>query len=358
MLDTMNMAKQLHGEYKAAFEWMDIYSMSLEMDAQIKDEKLMEFYDFLVEAEYEGKSVEKIVGRDIEIFAKNLFEEKKESYGLKDLFEGLFVISFTVLLIAVTNLLLDDTKIDLLPIVTVLGIAWIINKFVKHFLQPMALKKKMKPIVYCFIALGSYLFSFVLAFIICGILDLQLYMNSWTLIVFAGAYFVTYLIIKVVLKWREGDKAYNQRKEEKKIVKEFNKEIAKDSQTEICVKMMAKRFQRIQKRRNKRGKEYTFEDFATLIRKEKSTSKKWNIVMYVCFALMVLCPSIDIILHDGILNGLVFMAIAGALEFSLCRWSIRTGDESSDMQVKIIDECEEKGIDILQRGAECKPSII
>ena len=71
MLDTISMAEKLQGDYRLVFEKADMYStVSGSGDQNIEDDRLMNLFDLLIEAQHEGKPVEKIVGNDIEAFCK------------------------------------------------------------------------------------------------------------------------------------------------------------------------------------------------------------------------------------------------------------------------------------------------
>ena len=74
MLDTIAMAAQLEGEYKTIFEKADMYG-TLEKcsDENIRDDKMMNLYDLLLQAQIDKTPVSKIIGEDIEEFCKSYF---------------------------------------------------------------------------------------------------------------------------------------------------------------------------------------------------------------------------------------------------------------------------------------------
>ena len=79
MLDTIAMAAQLEGEYKIVFEKADMYG-TLEKcsDENIRDDKMMNLYDLLLQAQMDKTPVSKIIGEDIEEFCKSYFKEEAE----------------------------------------------------------------------------------------------------------------------------------------------------------------------------------------------------------------------------------------------------------------------------------------
>ena len=70
MIDTLAMANLLNGEYKEAFTKIDMYGSMGNVDMDIYEDRIMNLYDMFVEAQEEGKPVEKIIGKDIEGFCK------------------------------------------------------------------------------------------------------------------------------------------------------------------------------------------------------------------------------------------------------------------------------------------------
>ena len=79
MLDTIAMAAQLDGEYKTVFEKADMYGM-LENggDESVIDDKMMNLFDLLMQAQTDKMPVSKVIGEDIEEFCKSYFKEEAE----------------------------------------------------------------------------------------------------------------------------------------------------------------------------------------------------------------------------------------------------------------------------------------
>ena len=94
MLDTISMADQLTGNYKTVFEKADMYCLIEAGSTEEAEEKIMNLYDLLLQAQEENKPVEKIIGNNLEAFCKEYFapieEAKKKWYVF--LTEGLYRI--------------------------------------------------------------------------------------------------------------------------------------------------------------------------------------------------------------------------------------------------------------------------
>ena len=75
MLDKIYLEEKLKGEYKEAYERIELYSNISNMD----DEMVEDLLDTFITAQEDGVPVEKIIGDDIEKFCKDYFSD----YGLK-----------------------------------------------------------------------------------------------------------------------------------------------------------------------------------------------------------------------------------------------------------------------------------
>ena len=78
MLDTISMAEKLRGDYRKAFEKADMYCVISSENEEAADDKMMNLYDCLLEAQNNEKPIEKIIGKDIEKFCKEYFKTDKE----------------------------------------------------------------------------------------------------------------------------------------------------------------------------------------------------------------------------------------------------------------------------------------
>ncbi len=356
MVDTYNMAKQLNGDYREAFETVEVYSTTVNITEEAKDEKLMELYDLLLEAEHEGKSVTKIVGKDLEVFCKNFFSESGRPQYLKQFLNRLFGISCLFFVSAFLDVIWAEEKTDLLPFLVGIGAGLVVDAVARYLLQPLALRKKLKPMAYYFTVLGVFLLCVIAVGFIIVALEYELEIGSLVTLIVTGTYVVVYFVVRSILRYRDHGNIFSRDREEKKAIKKFNEEVKKANLIGTYVKTMAKRFERIQRRKSRRGMTYTFEDFANLIRKEKSWTKWTDMVTIIFFIFIVVGPGIDIMLEGTVLDGLIFMAISAVVEYFICRGTLKISRESTDMQVQVIDECEKRGIDILEYQEELENS--
>lgn len=73
---------KLRGEFKDAFEQVEFYVNSLSVNSDAREERLGEFLDLLLTAQEEGRSVESVVGNDMERFCKSFCSD----FGPKNTF--------------------------------------------------------------------------------------------------------------------------------------------------------------------------------------------------------------------------------------------------------------------------------
>ncbi len=350
MLDTISMAKQLHGEYKAAFEWADVYSTSHDLTLEELDEKMMELYDLLLEAQNEEKEIEKIVGTDLELFCKNFFE-KEGGNRLKELLNRLFGISVSVLVYSLIDLFVfAEEQSDLTPIF-VGGVAgMIVDALAKYALGPYVLKKKIKPIIYYFIVIGVFLAT-IIAFIIC-LDDFQFEIGSWILLVLSGLYAAVFWTARAIRRYKDHGTIFSKDRETKKALKKFNQEVSDANLILPSAEGLAVRFKRYRKRKQRKGLEYTFEEYAAKIRKEESQVNWISMIVAVIQIIVVIGGGISV--GDTLSDALIFMAIQAVMQFFIWRWISKANAKMMKMQVGIIEECEGKGIDIVEYVDEIK----
>lgn len=352
MLDTISMATQLSGKYKEAFEYADVYSTTVKATEETNDERMMEFYDLLMEAEQAGEPVEKIIGRDIEVFCKNFFEEEKVKNRLAELPNAIFRIMLVLLIYSVIDLLLSEEQSDLMPMVVGFVAGALVDAVVKYWLQPVVLKKKLKPIVYYFLVLGFF-FGAILGFTFLT-QNYNIGIRTEWLLVVATIYVSVYFVIRAIWRYRNYGTISSPDRKMKEMKKEFNRELSDKSLLQPLAEGMAIRYKRIRKRKQRKGVEYTFHDFAELIRKEELQIEKMDKIIAIAFVGIVTIPGVICMLNEGFLDGLIFMGLLGVVEFGIWHFTKKSNDKLMIIQLQIVDECEEKGIDVIEYAEEMK----
>lgn len=358
MLDTLSMAEQLCGEYREAFEKADVYStMETGADA-VSEDKLMELYDSLMEAQKDGVPVEKIIGNDMEAFCKMFFEEEEEP--VKPLIKfamGVYNFAMIITIFTTLDILLREEgtdwrtmNSDLLPFIGGVGVGFILSLFFEYAIKPMIFKsKKLKPIAYYVIILVSYVGSIILAVVLVG--DMDINVRSVWLLIPCVIYVVIYLVIRSIWRYQKYGTIKNihkESKEDKKIKKEFNKELNEKSTEGIVVEALSKRYERICKKKAKKNQKYTYEKFDERIRKEEERMKVIDKLIALLFIGMVLVPTLDTIINESIVDGLILGVILAVLEFAIYRFFSKASKEGSEARLEILDQCKEWEITIVE----------
>lgn len=356
MLDTLSMAEKLSGAYRTVFEKADMYSTMAASDQNNTDDKLMDLFDILMEAQQEGKSAEKIIGNDIEAFCRDFFDEEKKEKGITKVLVTVYHFLRVVLVLTILDMtLLEEesqisTKSDIMPFVCGIGAGLILCLVFKYCLEPLIFKtRKIKPILYYFIIIALFAGAVLLSLIAGSKTEIEI--NNLTLLWISGPYVVLYLLIRSIWRYKKFGtiRKPGKTREEKKIQKEFNDEIFVETLANSSASGMAKRFCRLARRNEKKGKgAYTFEQFAAKIRKEESKQDKLDFIMAIVFLAIVLVPAISEMINNTIVDGLIFGGILGVIEFFIYRFFKKTNGQSSRARLRVLEECERQGIGIVE----------
>lgn len=359
MLDTMSMSEKLKGDYKTVFEKADMYSVvGADGDSEIVDDKMMNLYDLLIEAQHEDKPIEKIVGDDIEEFCKNYFEPDEESkrpryvsffMGLYDSLKILTIITAIFLIFPEEGGTPFSTQENISPFVLGWIVGLILSLITKVILKPLIfVSKKIKPVVFYFAIIVMFVAGVVGVIIVSDYIPFEVPL----IYVFAISlgYTVIYLIVRSIIRFKKHGtirkapkEILEEKKAEKKAKKEFNDEVSSESTYDTVAKAMAKRYEKLN-----RKKGLTFSEFAEKIRKERKQYDKFSIGFLILFTIFVGGMIISEFINSGAIDGIIFGIILIAIEIPLYRFFKKSSDESNICQTSIIDECEKREIDIIE----------
>lgn len=352
MLNTLAMAEQLKGDYKKAFEKADMYTtVSESLSTVERDEKLMDLYDIFVEAQHEDRPIETIIGNDIETFCENFFREKT-NIGV-EVFGRIYYIMKVIFVFCLLEFFFWGeesgsaltTRIDILPILGGAVTGYILIIISKYLLTPMVFKsKKMTPVSQAFLIIGLFVVSVIVC--IWLISDYELKLNNLTMTVISGVYIILHLIVRSIWRWKKYGRIFGAGKEEKKLIKEFNKEVEEKSEINDLTVMLAKRFQKINKRRKKRGKEaLTQEDFVKKIAKEDVIGTR---ITFLSVAVAIIgCAIYSVVKKDffGVTSGIVSCVSYCGFMLGIYYWAEKPGIRQKK---EIFGACEARGIDITE----------
>lgn len=368
MLDTISMAEKLHGDYRFVFEKADMYSTLTVNDNDLEDDRLMDLYDLLMEAQHEGKPVEKIVGTDIESFCQAYFkpEEEPEKWYVT-LPKSIYTFTRWVTIVTLLNLLLPaegetifSMTIDAVPFFIGLALGLVLVFVYSNVFKPGIFKsKKIRPIVLYFMILVLFIGGMIGMLLLFDKYDLEV--SALGSFAISTGYMIVYLIIRSIYRYRKfgtfqnGTKEEIQRlKDEKKAKKEFNAQLNNDFALGLHKKAMAKYYRKLQRRNLKKNQEYTFADYAARIRKEFNQTKQTNRITILLFVMLVLSLTIIQMFISNPVDALLFGLLLSVVEFPICRWVVKSTTQNNQYRMQIIEECEKQEIDILEYAEQKK----
>ena len=96
MINVIAMAELLKGEYRIAFEKIDMYATVNGVESY--EESILNIYDMLMEAQQREDDVCKVIGSDVEEFCKAYFKKEKSEY---DWFEKLKKLKGTLICLTI-----------------------------------------------------------------------------------------------------------------------------------------------------------------------------------------------------------------------------------------------------------------
>lgn len=173
--------------------------------------------------------------------------------------------------------------------------------------------------------------------------------TSFIIVIFL-TYILIYLFIRSLYRYhktgiirKEPKEVAKSKKELKKQMKAFNKEVSDASMKKTIAKALAKRFETLQKK-----KQLTFLEFAHKIRREQKQAKIVDILLLFFFIAIILVPAIWEIMHSNLLGGVILGAIEAVVEIPIYLFFTRTANSNYEKMVEIIDRCEKEGIDFLE----------
>lgn len=230
-----------------------------------------------------------------------------------------------------------------------------IELFASHFLKPLIFKNsKMKPIHYYLFIIVFFVVTLILTMVLFG--DALLAVSSFPLLVVSGAYVLVYLLVRSVWRYKKYGRITKIGKEEKKLKKHFNDVISEKTLLKSISEIMMKRFERINRKKMKRGKpELTMDEFAALICKEMKQRRVFEVVFAFVIAIIVVVPTINIMLNDGFVNGLLFGTFMAVVEVAIYIFFFKADKTNEKVEMKILKECEEQNITIseyVEKGYE------
>lgn len=356
MLNTLAMANLLKGEYKEAFTKIDLYGGMGNIDNDVYEDRITNLYDMFIQAQSEGKPVEKIIGNDIEAFCKEYYKIEDEKHKLRDYIGRIGYVMTVIFIYSIIdyvilqegNVPFMERTIDMFPVVLglVVGLVLIafgilVNKFITFK------KKKLHPTLYYIVILVLFITG-----IIGGVATfsdkVDINLPLYIVLIVSGTISIVITLGSMIAKYKKNGTLKAMDKEEKRIKKEFEKEISFEGGLKDVASGMAFRYKRLKKKKAKKGIEFTQADYAKVVQKEIDSEKLYNAGMAVLFLMFIIVPVVREMITVGILNALILGAILAIIEILIYRAFVKFNKEQNESYRVILAECEEKGIDVVE----------
>ena len=352
MINVIAMADLLEGEYRTAFQKIDMYATV--NNVRQYEERILNIYDMLTEAQKRQDDVSRVIGCDIEDFCKSYFQDEKMKYSwLEKLgkFTGTLKLWIVFLVIDIlfeieNNHDIFAIKSNMFPVLLGFAVATVSFLVGKFILTPIIFKKKkISPAGMSFSLIGLFIGSIIVGIVFFG--HIEIMVHTWIML----AIIVAVLLLYAIVCWRFKNKGLvheEETKSDKELKKSFQEEVDRKAIIKMAAPIMEQRYQRIKKRKAKRGIDYTLKDFQALIHKEAKPSVILDKGMILLIAIIVAVPVIDSLLAgDYLLAGILVLAVGG-VEYVFYRTIIKgiakSIRNSSNGQVEIVDECVSRGI--------------
>lgn len=356
MLNTLAMTNLLKGEYKEAFIKIDLYGGMGNIDTDVYEDRIVNLYDMFIQAQEEGKPVEKIIGKDIEAFCKEYYRVEEKGHIVWDIVRRIGYVMTVIFIYSVVDFVfLTDDKgpfmernIDLFPVVLGLLVGFVliafgvmVNKFVTFK------KKKLHPTLYYIVVLILFV-----AGIIAGVgvfsdkIDISV--PLYVVLIISGTIALIFNVVNVIVNHKKDDIQKKLDKEEKKIKKEFEEDVEFRGGLKDVASGMAFRYKRRKKKAEKKGIEFTQADYAEIVQKEIDSEKNYNIFMIALFSIFVIVPVVHEIITENLINAVILAVVLSIIETLICRSFIKFNKVQNESYRVILAECEEQGIDVVQ----------
>ncbi|MBQ8318033.1 MAG: hypothetical protein IJX85_06820 [Lachnospiraceae bacterium] len=314
----------------------------------------MNLYDMFMEAQEEGKPVEKIIGKDIEGFCKayyNCSEEKKWYVDLAKRFCNIMTILFVYCLLETfwvreDKIVFFEDRINIMPIIVGLVVGFVLVGLGKLINKQVTFKKeKVNPAPYSILLLVVFVVGVIFAPLFKDDINISLPLGVTTIVsgAITGIYLLAIIIIKVVN--RDKNKLL---KEEKAQRKEVLDEIEFRAGIKDVADGMVTRYNKKVTKHQKKGKTYTYDEFIQSIRKEMKDEKQYNIIVG---AILIIWAGISVVrcfLVAEPIPMIVFTALLIVAEVFIYKWFVKFNKEQTLSYEIILGECEKKDITITE----------
>ncbi len=355
------MENKLTGKYREVFEKAELYGIVKNIDSKVQDEMMMDLLDLLLSAQEDHKPVEKIIGTDMEAFCKSYYQQYSLKERARHLPKRIYGLAKLVLsLQALEILFLQEEKIsflqvesDIAPYVIGLGIGMIFLFLIDVFFRPIIFKsnKLNNNRIYSML-LVLFAAAVIGAVVITDKMPVAIEIKSYSILIGTSLYIIIYLLVRSIYRYKK----YGTIRKLKNIENEYeNSSVLSSIGASIdsnLPKELAKRYENINKKRKKRGKqEITPEEYMELLRDEtrKLSNTKGIMIFYIIFTAAIIMITA---FTSEPADALIFAVIICTIEYSVYKMCKKANAGIVKARQKVFDHCEEEEKNIIEYAKE------
>ena len=316
-------ADKLQGEYRETFDRVNMYVGTQGIDDDTREEHMGQLLDMMLSAQESGKPVKKVVGNDVEAFCKAFCSEfswKNRVLNILDtlrpLMVGLLIVS-VIDLLDLVSLWADGKAVDvwkaaispdlcgyLLGIVVSFTAAMVCNLLVRMFMfrTNRFSMGVLKGVTYA-VAAAGFVLSMMLIFGNKDTVNIPL----WIVVGGSAAYLVGYRLCN------------RKRIQDRKRQKVTFGDMVNEEMRKTMPETLRKRFERINRRRVRRGKEaFSMEEYLDWEEARLLKEARFEKFFFPLFPLVIIaCCLPHVEFEDGLWDLAFYLGIMLVLEYAL-----------------------------------------
>lgn len=351
MMDYIWLSDRLKGEYKEVFEKAQVFIEVKNITGEEADEMMMDLLDLLLTAQNAGEPTEKIVGASTERFCVNFFSGYTMRRQLKNIpgriyrcMKFVFFIELVSLLILWTeeDIALWTVKTDVTGYVIGLAAAWFIKILLSALIRPFMFRWRwLTSGVYYGIVLLLSLGVIIAGVRLAGLWTESFEFPAFPVILLSGSYNVIYFIADACRNYRR----YGKIRKPKDPCSKLN--FMNVMEDEIPVDLV-QRFHKINEKRLKQGSfPMTEKEYMEYLRKKGRQEHLGNWIGVVAVAIVVLVLILHTALTSTWIDTIIFVVVVMVAEIPAFLL-FRVGLRSAAVRQKLLDECDKRGLTILE----------
>lgn len=346
---------KLKGEYLDLFERIEIYGISMMIEDNKFEEAMMSLVDVMCEAQSEGRPATDIVGKDVEMFCKEFFENPNYAKNwFSDIPNLVYRFSVISLIFFVLDIVFPETETsnimnltsDMAPTMIGLLFGMVLSAILSIVIRKIAPRKRIRLGVLAGIGIICIAASGILTFALFEEYDMKVPAVVSALVCLV--YILGYKMI--VWKKRYEDHGNIRRTEEEKsrtfrgVFKESLKEAMENESVDLdLLKNLHKKYNR-----KNRKKSISYEEFDAKLWKEQKSMEKESKYLGIFFLVLVICSVAGTSLTSTLADTLIFAVILSVMEFLIWKFFKNTTKLGYEMRQKILDKAKEENITVIE----------